>query len=410
MIKNKLKVFLFDFALFFISILITFLFINFLLIKISSQNLFPRSLAASLPNTLLTFYPNTYNKKNLTNFTAVLGNSVAQGNGDAYLEGKENYSITHNLYEANKRNYLIFGRAGHHSIASVANLIKVHKLSNQSFMSENLNKPNSIIFYFYEGIDLVWNYELHAKKIKKNQSIKEYTTQLIQTESNPVFSEKFFNFFPLLPFIGSFFNDSIILIVKMYKSNSFKESFFLIVDRVKKILGFYIVLNDREMNNLTWTNSLKDRKDVKNIRPIQGASETLNTEQMKIALEIFYESLKQAQSWSKAEDVTIVYIPAPITVYDWVEPIIYERQSLNPKSVDDVMTINNNENRLNNIFIRQEIKNFSKRNSIYFLDSTDKLIEKGKNEVLHGPLDWGHLNYKGYKIVSDFIMEKNSQK
>ena len=410
MIKNKLKIFLFDLALFFISILIAFLFINFLLIKISSQNLFPRSIAASLPNTLLTFYPNTYNKKNLTNFTAVLGNSVAQGNGDAYLEGKENYSITHNLHEANKKNYLIFGRAGHHSIAAVANLIKVHDLSNQSFMSKNLGKPNSIIFYFYEGIDLVWNYELYADKIKKNQNIKEYTTQLIKTESNPIFLEKFFNFFPLLPFIGSFLEDFKTLIIEMYNSNSFKESFFLMVDRVKKILGVYIVLSDREINSLTWTNSLKNHKDVKNIRPIQGASETLNTEQMKIALEIFYESLKQAQSWSEAKNITIVYIPAPITVYDWNEPIIHERQPLNPKSADDVKTITNIENKSNNIFIRQEIKNFSKNNNIHFLDSTDELIEKGKNEVLHGPLDWGHLNYNGYKIVSDFIIEKNSQK
>ena len=84
MLKAKLK----NFLLFFISIFVTFLFINFILIKISSQNIFPRPLAASLPNTLLTFYPDTYNKKNLENFTAVLGNSVAQGGGDSYLKEK----------------------------------------------------------------------------------------------------------------------------------------------------------------------------------------------------------------------------------------------------------------------------------------------------------------------------------
>ena len=36
-------------------------------------------------------------------------------------------------------------------------------------------------------------------------------------------------------------------------------------------------------------------------------------------------------------------------------------------------------------------------------------IEKGKLEVLHGPLDWGHLNYKGYKTVSDFITQNKPQ-
>ena len=29
--------------------------------------------------------------------------------------------------------------------------------------------------------------------------------------------------------------------------------------------------------------------------------------------------------------------------------------------------------------------------------------DEGKNKVLHGPLDWGHLNHEGYKLVSEFI-------
>ena len=42
----------------------------------------------------------------------------------------------------------------------------------------------SIIFYFYEGIDLVWNYDLYTGKIKKNQSIEQYTTKLIKAKSS----------------------------------------------------------------------------------------------------------------------------------------------------------------------------------------------------------------------------------
>ena len=81
------------------------MFLNFILIKISPQKVFPRPLAATLPNVLLTFHPDTYKKKDLKNFSAVLGNSVAQGNGDAYLEGKDNYSITHKLHDITKKNY-----------------------------------------------------------------------------------------------------------------------------------------------------------------------------------------------------------------------------------------------------------------------------------------------------------------
>ena len=410
MIKNKLKKFFSNFLLFFLSLLIVFTFLNFILIKISHQNIFPRPLAATLPNVLLTLHPNTYKKESIENFNAVLGNSVAQGNGDAYLEGKVNYSITHKLHNMTKKNYLIFGRAGHHSIKSVSNLIKIHKLSNAFFLIPNLKKPNSIYFYFYEGIDLKWNYNLYMKSKLENESIEDFTLRLIKKESNPLPKDKVYNFFPILPFAGSFLEDFKSLFDDIFQSGNFKNSFSEVSDRIKKLLGFYIVLNDRKENNLTWTNSLKKHEHVKNIRPIQGAGDTLNEKQIIIGLNIFFESVKQAKQWSKTEDVNIIYISAPITIYDWNEPIVYEGQSLFPKSKRDVKSTTNGENKTKNIFIRQQIKSFSEKNNIFYIDPSDVLIKKGKSEVLHGPLDWGHLNDKGYKTVSDFIIEKKYQK
>jgi|TARA_Y100000310_G_scaffold250159_1_gene256329 hypothetical protein len=410
MSKSKLKDSFLNFILFLMSMLVTFLILNFILIKITPQKIFPRPLAGSLPNTLLTFYPDTYSKKNMQNYTAVLGNSAAQGNGDAYLGGLDNYSISHHLHDKNKENYLIFGRAGFHSIYAVVNLIKVHRFSNDSFMIKNLNKPKSIIFFFYEGTNLVWNYEKYKRNVKKNENISSYTSRQINKNLKTTFLEKLCNHFPLLPFLGAFLEDFGKLFNETSSSKNFKEVLSSITNRIKKLFGFYIVLNDRKENNLTWTNSLSDHKNIKNIRPIQGASETLNKDQILIGLEIFYESLKQAKSWSNAKNIQIIYIPSAITVYNWNEPIIYGFQALSPKSKDEVKSTTNKENSLKNIFIRKEIENFSKKNNIIFLDPSDILFEKGKNKVLHGPLDWGHLNYEGYKVVSDFIIEETFKK
>ena len=33
------------------------------------------------------------------------------------------------------------------------------------------------------------------------------------------------------------------------------------------------------------------------------------------------------------------------------------------------------------------------------------VIEKSKETILHGPLDWRHFNYVGYKNVSNYIIE-----
>ena len=402
MLKAKLK----NFLLFFISIFVTFLFINFILIKISSQNIFPRPLAASLPNTLLTFYPDTYNKKNLENFTAVLGNSVAQGGGDSYLKGENNYSITHHLHDIKNKNYLIFARAGHNSMMSVINLTKVHALSNKSFMLPDLNKPNSIIFYFYEGIDLWWNYSLYKNYSKQNESVESFVSRTINDNSAPNLFEKFENSFPIFPFVGTFFEDFAKLFKEIFKSGSLKESISLIFDRIKKLFGFYILLGDREKNDLTWTNSLKNHKSVNNIRPIQGAGITLNKNQMLIGLNVFFNSLNYAKSWANTKNVYILYIPAPITVYDWKEPIIYAGQALSPRSKDDVKSITNKQNRIKNIFLRNEIQIFSEKNDITFLDPSDLLIEEGKSKLLHGPLDWGHMNHDGYKVVSEFLVNQ----
>lgn len=407
MFKTKFKNFFLTVLLFFIPIFITFLFLNFILIKISTQNIFPRPLAASLPNTLLTFYPDTYDKKNLKKFTAVLGNSVAQGNGDAYLQGVDNYSISHHLHDIKKKNYLIFGRAGLNSIASVTNLIKIHKLSNQSILTPDLNKPNSVIFFLYEGIDLVWNHSLYINNAKENETVEDFTLKIINRDSSPFFLEKLYNSFPILPFVGAFFEDFLKLFNEIFESKNLKDSISSIFDRIKKLFGFYIVLGDKEKNDLTWVNSLKDHKKIKNIRPIQGASETLNEEQMLIGLQIFYESIKQVKFWSKTNNVYIVYISSPISIYDWDEPIIYEKQNLPSKfTKKDIKSITNDENKIKNIFLRNEVKKFSAKNEIIFIDPTDSLINEGKNKVLHGPLDWGHLNNEGYEIVSEFISKK----
>ena len=154
----KLKNYFINFFLVLASVILSLLVINIIIIHFPSQKFFPRSLANSLPNILITFYPDTYKKNNLENYVAIIGDSYSQGNGDAYLNGTYDYSIGHHLYKNSKKNYLTFGRAGFGSISAVSNLIKLHKISNLPNFIKNLNKPKSIIFFFYEGNDLEENF------------------------------------------------------------------------------------------------------------------------------------------------------------------------------------------------------------------------------------------------------------
>ena len=57
-------------------------------------------------------------------------------------------------------------------------------------------------------------------------------------------------------------------------------------------------------------------------------------------------------------------------------------------------------NEKNSKFIREKIELFSKKNNIKFIDLTDKIKDKAKTNVLHGPIDWIHFNSRGYEFIA----------
>ena len=114
--------------------------------------------------------------------------------------------------------------------------------------------------------------------------------------------------------------------------------------------------------------------------------------------------IKFLKSWSKIDNISIVYIPSPITSYTWIEPINYQISG-----TIEVRHVTNEKNKINNIFIRKIIKEFSENNEIQFLDLTDHIIKISENKILHGPLDWLHLNYDGYKSAASYIIENDKK-
>ena len=400
MIQIKLKNFIISTFSVIFAIFICLIIANIIFIKISTQKIFPRSLSGSLPSILQTFNPDTYNKNNLQNYVAIIGGSYAQGGGDAYLTGKYNYSITHHLHNYDNKNYLIFGRAGSGSISAVSDLIKIYKHSNLPNMIENLKKPSSIIYLIYEGYDFEANFLEYTSLIKTDEKINEFISRRINENIKLNNIDKLNNIFTLVPFLGKMFDHLKSLFNKIIQEKELSKIKFLFVERIKKLFGHAIILGDFKEDRSGYNNSIKNNKKIANIRPLQGAALSLTNPEILIALKVFFGSIKYIQSWSQLDKITIVYIPSPISSYTWNEPIIYET-----RDKKEFKTISNEKNNLNSTFIRDKINNYSKKNNIQFLDLTDYIAKKGKKTILHGPLDWRHLNNRGYKIASNYIIE-----
>ena len=101
-----------------------------------------------------------------------------------------------------------------------------------------------------------------------------------------------------------------------------------------------------------------------------------------------------------------MYIPSPTTSYVWNDPIAYEaKDAKNGKLNNELKTTSNMENILKSSFIRERINRFSKSNDFNFVDTTELIIKETNKKILHGPLDWRHFNYEGYKSVSMYIKD-----
>ena len=397
-IKNfLLKIFTVLFATFF-----TLLIINFVLFRISNNQILPRPLASSLTNYLFTYYPDTFNRSELKDYTAILGDSNAMGSGDGYLDNEYDYSIGHFLYKENRKNYLIFARAGYGSISAVSNYIKLTELENYVLFKKEINDPLSILFFFYEGNDLDENLKEFDLTEKKFQNIKEYVDYKINDKITINKKDIFEANFPIFKFLNSIKLQLINLSKDVLNSDDSEDILDKIFKRIKKIQGENIILANKDLlgdnKKSYWTNETKNG-NIKNIRPIESAAGDLNQKQKEMSLQIFFESILFLKSWEKNDNIKIVFLPSPSTAYEWNDPInYYPRYS---KGNLDYKKILFKENIRSSNILRNKIKLFSDSNDVEFIDLTQKIQEKAKTNILHGPTDWIHFNSIGYEFIAD---------
>ena len=113
----------------------------------------------------------------------------------------------------------------------------INKLTNLPNLIEDLKKPKSIIFIFYEGNDLeenIFEYNLLAKPY---ENMSDFVSRRIKENVKLSNVDKLTNIFPILPFIKKIYMHFLWhmgnLINKISEAGNLKESLSLINERVK---------------------------------------------------------------------------------------------------------------------------------------------------------------------------------
>ena len=133
---------------------------------------------------------------------------------------------------------------------------------------------------------------------------------------------------------------------------------------------------------------------------LQGPSLELSEQEMRAAAIVFDRSLMWLRQQFPRTQMTVVYIPAPLTVYrpasDTVSSVSYTGSA---RSFPSELVKQHSD------FGCGLIRQFTLGRRVAFLDARETLNRAGKQEFVHGPRDWNHLNKAGYEALGTFIAD-----
>ncbi len=147
-------------------------------------------------------------------------------------------------------------------------------------------------------------------------------------------------------------------------------------------------------------NQINFKDDIKILNfSIQSPPIELNENDLNKSLNIFFETMIDLKKDTK--EIMLVYLPAPTSTLSLENPIYFQKyfNQITPSSVTKEEL-----ERLSK-YIRLKIKNFSLKQNIKFVDTTEILKKNSIDLMIYGPKDYKHFNKYGYEIISNQIYE-----
>lgn len=337
-----------------------------------SQKHFPRSLLNSVDRFYHTFYPDTCSA-GAREWTAVLGDSYLDGSGPEFLEGLDDYGIVPKLKKKTGRDYRIFARSGFGSIASARELVLCLRLAQKSPFLPDLKKPGRILFGFYEGNDLQNNLETLRDR-PGHEPLDKWVQEKIFSPS-PFRTRR--TWFPLFTLAAGCLDGIQFPVLGSSPPRGVSPpppvSRIRFDDRVMEVSG-----------------------------EIQSAPADISQpEDLTDGLEIAKLSLLTIRQEFSPKEMAVLYFPSVMTTYAWEGPVRVARYI-----GSGPLSANAEKNQEQSKRVRSSLRDFARQHGLTWIDATETLQKLGRQRLLHGSEDFGHLNRAGTEAVAQVLYEE----
>jgi hypothetical protein len=319
-------------------------------------------------------------------YVALLGDSYADGVGDWLLAANNNrakpFHSAHVIHSLTGTDVVSFGRGPAGSAEGlVLRPARVFAIS-ECYLFPSIEQPKRMFYYFYEGNDLEDNLAFIARARRRyGQSSPDPIGRVLAdyAESSSWRCHRHFG-------------DTLV------RMATFAVEFYLLkkdVYRPSKIPGPQLTIAGSTLR----------------AAPLQAPALSLSADDVREALAVFDPSLAWLRGRWPDVPVTIVYIPSPLTVYrDAVTDKLKVLAPFGPKGVS-VAYADPDGGSLTDIVVRrsdlicESIRAMSLRQGAAFMDTRPALRAAALGQPIHGPVDWGHLNEAGYRLLGKLVTD-----
>jgi hypothetical protein len=291
------------------------------------------------------------------NYVAILGDSYAEGWGDESLKAGDDFGrwfqAGNVVHELTGRDVVTFGKAGAGSAEAFVMLPSRALAGGRCATFPNLDDPDQVFAYFYEGNDLIDNVNFATR-------VRDKYGQAGTREIDAYLSDQ-------------------------YAAYPWWKCHTHLADVASRMIKFYYAYYTGQVPppyTPQWA---------------QGPSIDLDSKDVENAITVFDRSLAWLRMRLPRASITVVYIPSPLAIYHRLGGAVdydyskftrgYTAEQVVPRSKQ----------------VCELVRAASARAHVGFLDTGPALRAAASIRPIHGPLDWVHFNEQGYRTLGKVL-------
>jgi len=350
-------------------------------------------------------------------YVLLLGDSLAIGLGDWFLKVNKNinpeFNSAHLIHNQTGKDVINFGYAGADSMRAMISYPQPHLDFAEKTLLYELEHPEYIIVYFFEGNDIDDNVnELNVRFKPVYDFDKVYDQSYFQGFLEEIFvpNHSIYHASREFTFWDNFF------VAKYIKALILNFRDVLSVERTSWPLGGYgSWMNDPNLKREDWQEYWSQARPMGTfIRVLMndqieqapdhllGPGLELSIEEIKLGVYVFDQSLLHLKEQFPDSKIGVVYVPSTLasyhltTEYIWIQPYfsdtwVYEY------STELVLERTR--------IISSLIEEVVKKHNVGYLDLKPFVLMKTASQFIHGPVDWTHYNKKGHQMLSEAVIQ-----